>query len=248
AVKAAEEGGSGRERVAALIQEANRRIYERSSEDADVAGMGTTMTVALVEDATVTFGHVGDSRAYILRDGSLEQLTDDHSLVAELVRGGKLSPEEAEHHPQRSVITRALGTDPDVDVDTFIVEAKSGDIFLLCSDGLTDMLGDAEIVDVLGGRKSLEEAAKELIKLANKAGCEDNITIVAFELTEEPEERTVEQTRPLPAAGPDEDTLDELDAVPVIEEPKPRRRRSFVVLLLLLLIVAAAIVVWVLVR
>jgi len=246
AVKAAEEGSSGRERVAALIQEANRRIYQRSSEDADVAGMGTTMTVALVEDSTVTFGHVGDSRAYILRDGSLEQLTDDHSLVAELVRGGKLSPEEAEHHPQRSVITRALGTDPDVDVDTFIVDAESGDIFLLCSDGLTDMLGDAQIVEVLTGRKSLDDAAKELIKLANKAGGEDNITIVAFELTDEPEERTVEQTRPLPAVGDEEDTLDEFDAVPVVEEPEPRgRRRRWPFVLLL---VVAAILVWVVMR
>jgi serine/threonine protein phosphatase PrpC len=248
AVKAAREGGSGRERVTALIQEANRRIYERASEDADVAGMGTTMTVALVEDSTVTFGHVGDSRAYILREGSLEQLTDDHSLVAELVRGGKLSPEEAEHHPQRSVITRALGADPDVDVDTFIVETESGDIFLLCSDGLTDMVGDAEIVEVLTRRKSLDDAAKELIKLANKAGGEDNITIVAFELTDEPEERTVEQTRQLPAGGDEEDTLDELDAVPVVEAPEQRRRRRRWPFGLLFLLVPAAIVVWVLVR
>ena len=96
------------------------------------------MTVALVEDGRVAFGHVGDSRAYLIRDGKLEQLTEDHSLVAELVRSGKLSPEEAERHPQRSVITRALGTDPDVDVDTFSVETKPGDVFLLCSDGLTD--------------------------------------------------------------------------------------------------------------
>jgi PPM family protein phosphatase len=248
AVKAAREGGSGRERVTALIQEANSRIYERASEDADVAGMGTTMTVALVEDSTVTFGHVGDSRAYILREGSLEQLTDDHSLVAELVRGGKLSPEEAEHHPQRSVITRALGADPDVDVDTFIVEAESGDIFLLCSDGLTDMVGDAEIVEVLKGRKSLDDAATELIKLANKAGGEDNITIVAFELTDEPEERTVEQTRQLPAGGDEEDTLDELDGVPVVEAPEQRRRRRRWPFGLLVLLVPAAIVAWVIVR
>ena len=141
--------GNGEERVTALIQAANRSVYERSSQDAEVAGMGTTMTVALVEDSTVTLGHVGDSRAYVLRDGELEQLTNDHSLVAELVRGGKLSAEEAEHHPQRSVITRALGTDPDVDVDTFTVEAEDGDVFVLCSDGLTDMVGDDEIGEVL---------------------------------------------------------------------------------------------------
>src|SRR5919199_149841 len=106
--------GSGERQVAELIQEANRRVYQRSSEDATASGMGTTMTVALVENGAVVFGHVGDSRAYLIRAGGLEQLTEDHSLVAELVRSGKLSPEEAETHPQRSVITRALGTDPDV--------------------------------------------------------------------------------------------------------------------------------------
>src|SRR5205814_4739330 len=134
-----------------------------ASRDAEVAGMGTTMTVALVEDATVTFGHVGDSRAYVLRDGELEQLTDDHSLVAELVRGGKLSAEEAEHHPQRSVITRALGTDPDVDVDTFTVEARDGDVFVLCSEGMTDMIADEEIGDVSSVRLAhLDDAANDL--------------------------------------------------------------------------------------
>ena len=120
---------------------------------------------------------------------------------------------------------------------------------MICSDGLTSMVDDSAILEIVErNRVSLDRAARALVDAANGGGGEDNITIVAFELTEEPEERTVEQTRPLPAVGPDEDTLDELDAVPVIEEPKRRRRRSFVVLLLLLLLVAAAIVVWVLVR
>src|SRR6266566_9982472 len=110
--------GVGEERVVSLIQEANRRIYEQSSEKPELSGMGTTLTVALVEDGRVSLGHVGDSRAYLIRDGKLEQLTQDHSLVAELTRAGKLSEEEAEIHPQRSVITRALGTESDVDVDT----------------------------------------------------------------------------------------------------------------------------------
>src|ERR671937_306898 len=117
----------GERRVDELIQEANRRVYQRQSRDAAASGMGTTMTVALVEDGAVAIGHVGDSRAYLIRGRSLEQLTEDHSLVAELVRSGKLSPEEAEAHPQRSVITRALGTDPNVDVDTFSVETRPGD-------------------------------------------------------------------------------------------------------------------------
>jgi len=241
ALQSGEVDGNGKERVTALIQAANRRVYERSSQDAEVAGMGTTMTVALVEDGTVTLGHVGDSRAYVLRDGELEQLTDDHSLVAELVRGGKLSAEEAEHHPQRSVITRALGTDPDVDVDTFTVEAEDGDVFVLCSDGLTDMVGDDEIGEVLAGsRENLKEAAEELVRRANKAGGQDNITVVAFEMTDEPDEqtleRTVEQTQPMPAAE-------------ATSEPERRRIWRFLPLLILLLgIAAAAIALWVLVR
>jgi protein phosphatase len=241
ALQSGEVDGNGKERVTALIQAANRRVYERSSQDAEVAGMGTTMTVALVEDGTVTLGHVGDSRAYVLRDGELEQLTDDHSLVAELVRGGKLSAEEAEHHPQRSVITRALGTDPDVDVDTFTVEAEDGDVFVLCSDGLTDMVGDDEIGEVLAGsRENLKEAAEELVRRANKAGGQDNITVVAFEMTDEPDEQTleraIEQTQPMPAA----------EATP---ERKRRRIWRFLPLLILLLgIAAAAIALWILVR
>ena len=117
----------GEERVAELVREANRRVHQRASSDAAASGMGTTMTVALVDpDGTVWFGHVGDSRAYLLRGGKLEQLTDDHSLVAELVRRGELSPAQAEVHPQRSVITRALGTDPEVAVDTFKARARAG--------------------------------------------------------------------------------------------------------------------------
>ena len=242
AVQGGEANGNGKERVAALIQAANRSVYERSSSDAEVAGMGTTMTVALVEDTTVTFGHVGDSRAYVLRDGTLEQLTDDHSLVAELVRGGKLSAEEAEHHPQRSVITRALGTDPDVDVDTFAVDARQGDVFVLCSDGLTDMVGDEEIGQVLGEpRESLKHTAEELVHRANRAGGQDNITVIAFAVTDEPDEQTVErvveQTQEIPVAEPE------------TEPTKSRGWRRFMPLLLLLLVIAAAaIVLWVLAR
>jgi len=137
------------ERIVELIQEANRRVFQRSSEDPAASGMGTTMTVAVTGRAgTVSIGHVGDSRAYRVRAGRLEQLTKDHSLVGELMRSGKLSPEEAETHPQRSVITRAVGTEPDVDVDTFTVDTEPGDVFLLCSDGLTDMVSDEGIQSV----------------------------------------------------------------------------------------------------
>jgi PPM family protein phosphatase len=199
---------SGEERLATLIREANRRVFARSHEDAAASGMGTTMTAALVGDeGTVTIGHVGDSRAYRLRADRLEQLTEDHSLVAELVRTGRLSAEEAETHPQRSVITRALGTDPEVDVDVFTVQAEPGDLFLLCSDGLTTMVDDDEIRRTVSeGRDDLESAARELVARANRGGGEDNITVVFFELEEGEPVRD------------DEDTLTEADHVPVVDD------------------------------
>lgn len=174
------------ERVATIIQEANRRIYERARSDAQASGMGTTITAALVSGGSVAIGHVGDSRAYRLRGGKLEQLTEDHSLVADLVRSGRLTPEEADTHPQRSVITRALGTDLEVDVDTFTVEAEAGDLFLLCSDGLTTMVDDEEIAQMVANADSLEHATKALVKAANRAGGEDNVTVVLFRLEGEP--------------------------------------------------------------
>ena len=216
---------SGEARVTELIQEANRRVYERSNEDAAVSGMGTTMTVALLDDAsgTVTFGHVGDSRAYLVRDGELQQLTDDHTLVNELLKSGKLSPEEAVVHPQRSVITRALGTEADVDVDTFTIEARPGDVFLLCSDGLSSMLSDGEILGLVrSGNGDLDAALRGLIQAANTSGGDDNITVVAFEIAaddaDDPE-RTKQMpvtTAPEPAVD-DEDTLSGLERVPAVD-------------------------------
>src|SRR5207247_4705074 len=139
----------------------NRRVYERAGEDEAFSGMGTTVTAALVEGGIVWIGHVGDSRAYLVRDGKLDQLTDDHSLVAELVRSGKLSPEEADTHPQRSVITRALGTDPNVDVDAFPIEARPGDVFMICSDGLSSMVPDDGILALVEKhRRDLRKAGK----------------------------------------------------------------------------------------
>ncbi len=197
---------NGAERVVALIQEANRRVYERSNADPAASGMGTTITAALVEGTTVTFGHVGDSRAYLVRDGVMEQLTEDHSLVNELMKSGKLSPEEAETHPQRSVITRALGTDPDVDVDTFVVEAQENDLFLICSDGLTTMVDDEEILELLEKHHDdLDRAAKSLIAAANRAGGEDNITVVTFTISADGGD-----TVRMPAASADDDTVDGL--------------------------------------
>ena len=199
-------------RVEAIIQEANRRIYERARVDAGASGMGTTVTAALVEPGVVAIGHVGDSRAYRIRDGRLEQLTEDHSLVGELVRSGRLSREEAEVHPQRSVITRVLGTDPSVDVDTFAVEASSGDLFLICSDGLTSMVPDEEILRVVREADSLERAAKTLVKSANRRGGEDNVTVILFSV-EADGGASLEETARLDAAATrdDRDEPDELE-------------------------------------
>jgi PPM family protein phosphatase len=246
--------GGGEDRVDELIQEANRRVYERQTRDSSASGMGTTMTVALVEDGHVAIGHVGDSRAYLIRDRRLEQLTEDHSLVAELVRSGKLSPEEAEAHPQRSVITRALGTDPDVDVDTFSVETKPGDLFLLCSDGLTSMVDDEAILrEAERNRGDLSAAAKALVRAANKGGGDDNITVVFFEIGEGGETGDTARTVTLPPIEDEEEaTLDEHDGVPVIqveERARPRERHTgrgvlFAVLALVLLVGVCGFAAW----
>ena len=199
---------SGEDAVASLIEEANRRIWERSLADPATAGMGTTVTAALVDEAsgTVAIGHVGDSRAYLLRGDTLEQLSTDHSLVAELVQSGVLTPEEAERHPQRSAITRALGTDPAVEVEVQTVAGEIGDLFLLCSDGLSAMLGDEEIAAAIeGAERDPQGAGEALVAAANAHGGEDNITVVLFELADgEPDpplEPEGDDATPVPATG-----------------------------------------------
>ncbi len=197
--------------LSAIIAEANRRVWERSRADPETAGMGTTVTIALVDASagTISFGHVGDSRAYRLRDGVLEQVTTDHSLVAELVESGVLTPEEAERHPQRSAITKAVGTEPSVDADVFTRDALPGDLFLLCSDGLSDMLSEQEIASAIEGADRDPEAAGDaLVAAANARGGEDNITVVLFEIVDDdapeppPGEPEVEDTVvPTPGAG-----------------------------------------------
>jgi protein phosphatase len=260
---------SGEDRVMSLIQEANRRVYERSNEDPNASGMGTTITVALVEDEGVTIGHVGDSRAYRYREGSIEQITEDHSLVNELMKSGKLSPEEAETHPQRSVITRALGTDPDVDVDSFTVETQTGDVFLLCSDGLTTMVDDVDILGVLERHHDdLDRATKSLVSAANRGGGEDNITVIAFAISDDgatapppavDAEETMENVIPpqvdtmvIPADQVEhvfvEPGSPEAEAVTRREPISPAARVRLVLTMLALLTVAAVLLVWGLVR
>ena len=212
-------------RVEALVQEANRRVYERSRDDANASGMGTTVTAALVEGESVAIAHVGDSRAYRIRGDTLEQLTEDHSLVADLMRSGRLTPEEAEAHPQRSVITRALGTDPEVDVDTFAVGLAPDDVFLLCSDGLTTMVPDEEILRIVHESSSLDRAARALVKAANKRGGEDNVTVVLFRVDADGADPPLDETVRLDAPAQDgdtdelEDTLTGADPVPPVAEP-----------------------------
>jgi serine/threonine protein phosphatase PrpC len=166
------------------IEAANRTIHEHARKDPNLTGMGTTITAAIVdpEAEEVAIGHVGDSRAYRLRGGKFERLTRDHSLVEEMRRKGQLTDAQAEDHPQRSIITRALGPEPEVEVDLQTVSAQAGDVFLLCSDGLTTMLGDEQIGRLLGRATSMQSAVRALVDEANRAGGRDNITVVAFRL------------------------------------------------------------------
>lgn len=172
--------GSNEERLAQLVADANARIHALSQTDEQRHGMGTTLTAAYVGEDDLAVAHVGDSRLYRLRDGALEQLTDDHSLVGELVRRGQISAEEAEGHPQRSIITRALGPEHEVAVDHHTWPVRDGDVFLLCSDGLSGMVPDARMAEILRASAPLDAAAHALVAAANDAGGRDNITVVLF--------------------------------------------------------------------
>ena len=208
AVDAVEEARESSEpteaQLASIVRDANRRIYDLAVADESRRGMGTTLTLAKVHGDEVSLAHVGDSRAYRLRGGELEQLTRDHSLVAELERSGQITPEAAEHHPQRSIITRALGPEPDVEVDTYTLAGREGDLFLICSDGLTSMISDDEVASILRSAGSLDEAADELIRAANQSGGKDNITVILFRLGEGEAADGATAVRPAPA---DEDTI-----------------------------------------
>ncbi len=199
------------ERLASIALEANRKIYELAQSDESHAGMGTTLTAALVGEHEISLGHVGDSRAYRFRDDELERLTQDHSLVEELMRMGRLSPEDAEVDPRRSIITRALGPEPTVEVETCTIPAKDGDVYLLCSDGLTGMVSEERVAEILRSRSSLEQAARELVTAANENGGKDNITVVLFKVVDEAKVGTAEES----------DTLSGTEQLPVdaIETP-----------------------------
>jgi protein phosphatase len=185
AFESADEGDEAPELfLSRVVSAANERIHQLAEQDASRSGMGTTLTAALIGEDEVSFAHVGDSRAYVLRDGDLKRLTSDHSLVEELRRQGRLTEAQAEEHPQRSIITRALGPEPEVEVDTMTYPARPGDVFLLCSDGLTTMVPEARIARILERSRSLDSAVSRLIHEANEGGGRDNITAVAFRLDE----------------------------------------------------------------
>jgi PPM family protein phosphatase len=178
-----EGGGSIEERLRARVEEANTRIAELAHADERRAGMSTTLTLAYVGEDELSVVHVGDSRLYRLRDGVFERLTDDHTLVDELVRSGKLTQQEADQHPQRSIITRALGSEG-IEADSRTWPARGGDVYLICSDGLTGMVDEMRVGELLDAAPSLSSAARTLIDAANDAGGRDNITVVLFRLEE----------------------------------------------------------------
>jgi PPM family protein phosphatase len=219
----ADSGEPAEAQLARILREANRRIYELASSDESRRGMGTTLTAAKVTGDEVSLGHVGDSRAYRMREGELEQITKDHSLVAELERSGQITPEAAEHHPQRSIITRALGPEPDVEVDTYTVKVQDGDRFLICSDGLTGMISDDDVSSILKQADSLEEAAEALVSAANQSGGRDNITVVLFRIGEAEGEEADDHTD---GVGDDETIAgqlhaDDVRAATVVAEEPP---------------------------
>jgi serine/threonine protein phosphatase PrpC len=204
------------------IREANGRVLERGEGDPALRGMGTTLTALVTDQDRAHLAHVGDSRAYLLRKGSLQQLTEDHTLVQRMVREGRLTPEEAERHPQRSVITRALGVEDEVPVDELTLPLLDGDRLLLCTDGLTGMVGEARIHEILGSEPDPQAVADRLVEEANGAGGEDNITaiVVFFEERNDAEPRPKDTGSPAPLAAGD-------GAAGTGAEPSPPRRHRW---------------------
>ncbi len=218
--------------LAEAIMRANEVIFEEARSDERLAGMGTTFTCALLSGRRAVIGHVGDSRAYLWRAGHLTQLTEDHSLVAQLVEEGRISPEEAFTHPQRNIITKALGVEPVVDVDVATYNLEAGDLLLLCSDGLTAMLRDSEIAAHLVRTKDPEELSDTLIAEANARGGVDNITVVLID----PE---------IDALAPREDAAFSIrvaaSAVPETSRERPRANRKMIVAVLVFILLVGGI-------
>jgi protein phosphatase len=214
---------SAEQLLAERVQQANVRIHEMSQANQDRAGMGTTITAAYVGDHDVAIAHVGDSRAYRLRGTDFQRLTDDHSLVEEMRRRGQLTAQEADEHPQRSIITRALGPEPDVLVDTYSWRGEAGDVYLLCSDGLTSMVPELRVAEIVRGSASLRDGGRALIDAANAAGGRDNITVVLFALEEigGPDPALEQPTRVGVAAPSREQVRAAVARAPAAQAPRP---------------------------
>jgi serine/threonine protein phosphatase PrpC len=186
----ADDSGSPAEALAEGIKEANHQVLERGEADRELRGMGTTLTALLAEPDRLYLAHVGDSRAYLLRGGNLQQLTEDHTLVQRMVREGRLTPDEAANHPQRSILTRALGVEDDIPVDELTLDLHSGDRVLLCTDGLTSMVGRDRLQQILQGEADTQAACDRLVEEANHAGGEDNITVILLDFADDGGEAT----------------------------------------------------------
>ena len=170
--------------LAEAVQKANRAVLKKAAEKPEYAGMGTTIVAAVIDGNTLYVANVGDSRLYLIDDDRIDQITLDHSLVAEMVRSGRISPEQMRNHPEKNIITRAVGGDENVEVDFFDVGLHKGDVVLLCSDGLTNMVEDEQIFRIVRREKTLRDAGQKLISAANSAGGRDNISVVLARLTD----------------------------------------------------------------
>ncbi len=167
------------------VLQVNRLLFEHSKSNQECEGMGTTIEAVIATDHFTTIAHVGDSRCYILNDSGFKQLTEDHTLVNELVRTGQITKEDAEHHPRKNWILRALGTEKDVKIDIKTIMFEEGDFLLLCSDGLSNKVSDNVMVQILQNEDSLEQKASSFVNIANENGGEDNITLIILEFVDE---------------------------------------------------------------
>ncbi len=200
------DASEARSALADALTQANEAVVAKAMDDPQFQGMGTTLTAVMVEGRRAHIAHVGDSRAYLFREGTFSQLTTDHTLVQRMIEEGRLTPEEAARHPQRSVITRAIGVESDVDVDAMSLDLVPGDVIVLCSDGLTGPVTDEAIADLLESRDTdpdgpgggPDEVAERLVAAANRAGGQDNITVVVLEFEELPTAPAPRQTGAAP--------------------------------------------------
>jgi PPM family protein phosphatase len=229
-------------RLASVVREANSAIYNKAGADPALRGMGTTCTLLLIDSGHGHIAHVGDSRAYLMRNGDLAQVTEDHTLVGRLVREGKLSPKEAELHPQRSIITRALGVEADVEVDTQDFELSEGDRLMLCSDGLTSMIPKEAIAKTLSDEADPQAAASRLVDMANEAGGEDNITVVIVDVGKDRSETHAARPQAAVTEAPPAREDTPAEPAPGPPPPSPSRRGHTVRKILVAALILALLV------